>query len=273
MKKKLDYQTTNNQQLTTILVTGANGQLGMTIRKMEANYPLIEFIFTSSSELDITTQSKVNEIFKKYRPLYCINCAAYTNVEQAEKEPKQAYAVNAEGVKNLALACKENDTILIHISTDYVFDGEKTEPYTVNDIPNPINEYGKSKLAGERIIKEILEKYFIVRTSWLYSKEFGNNFYRTILKKAKEEKELYVPDSQRGCPTNAENLVYYLFKLIKENIKEFGIKHYSDAEEMTWFDFANKIIDENNLKKSAKIVKTENYRTFARRPNYSVLKN
>lgn len=254
-----------------VLVTGANGQLGMTIRKIGASYPLIEFIFTSSSELDITNQNKINETFKRTMPLYCINCAAYTNVEQAEKDPKQAYSVNAEGVKNLALACKENDTILIHISTDYVFDGEKTEPYTIHDIPNPINEYGKSKLAGEKYIQKILSNHFIVRTSWLYSKEFGKNFYQTILKKAKTEKEIFITDKQTGCPTNTENLVEYLLKLVTNNKNEYGIYHFCDKEAMTWFDFAEKIIRENNLNHSLKIVKTENYRTFAIRPNYSVL--
>ena len=254
-----------------ILVTGANGQLGKSIHKLHSNYPELEFIFTSISELDITSSQSIESVFKAHKPDYCINCAAYTNVEQAEKESEKASAVNAEGVKNLALSCKSYGTTLIHISTDYVFDGEKGEPYTVNDVPNPINEYGKSKLAGEKYIREILEKYFIVRTSWLYSKEFGKNFYRTILEKAKTEKEIYITGQQTGCPTNTESLTQYLIETIINNNKKCGIHHFSDDKVMTWYDFALSIIKENNLTNSVKVVKAENYRTFARRPKYSVL--
>ena len=254
-----------------ILVTGANGQLGKTIQKLHSNYPELEFIFTSTSELNITDPQNIESVFKTHKPDYCINCAAYTNVEQAEKVPEKAFAVNAEGVKNIALACKSYGTTLIHISTDYVFDGEKREPYTVDDVPNPINEYGKSKLVGENYIKEILEKYFIVRTSWLYSKEFGKNFYRTILEKTKTEKEIFVTDQQTGCPTNAESLTKYLIEIIINNNKKYGIHHFSDGKVMTWYDFALSIIKENNLTNTVKVVKAENYRTFARRPKYSVL--
>lgn len=254
-----------------VLITGANGQLGKTIKKLHSNYPELEFAFTSSSELDITNLQNIESVFKAHKPDYCINCAAYTNVEQAEKEPEKAFAVNAEGVKNIALACKNYGTTLIHISTDYVFDGEKGKPYTVDDVPNPINEYGKSKLAGENFIKEILEQYYIVRTSWLYSKEFGKNFYRTILEKAKTESEIHVTDQQTGCPTNTENLAAYVAELININSKQYGVYHFCDHEVMTWYDFALIIIKENNLTKTVKVVKAENYRTFARRPKYSVL--
>ena len=125
-------------------------------------------------------------------------------LKEQKKTPDIAYAVNADGVKNVALACYEKDVILIHISTDYVFDGEKESPYTITDLPNPINQYGKSKLQGEFHIRKVLKKYFIIRTSWLYS-EFGNNFYKTILKKAKSEKVLYITDEQIGCPTNGKS--------------------------------------------------------------------
>ena len=180
-----------------VLVTGANGQLGKTINELfSKNEDNLKFTFATRAELDITKEANLKVFFRNNKFDYCINCAAYTNVEQAEKTPKTAYKVNAEGVKYLAEACKETDTVLIHISTDYVFDGEKTEPYTVKDKPNPINEYGKSKLLGEQHIQDILEKYFIIRTSWLYSKKYGNNFYKTILEKAKAEKELFITDEQ-----------------------------------------------------------------------------
>ena len=174
-----------------VLVTGANGQLGQCLQKIAPSYKELNFKFNSSKELDITDILEIETAFVKGNFDYCINCAAYTNVEQAEKTPDIAYKVNVEGVKNLANVCKSYNTTLIHISTDYVFDGEKDEPYTVKDVPNPINEYGKSKLLGEKHIQEIMDNYCIIRTSWLYS-EFGKNFYTTILKKAKAGENLSV---------------------------------------------------------------------------------
>lgn len=254
-----------------VLVTGSNGQLGKTIHELfSKNKDKLEFTFLSKEELDITEEKNSRAFFKNNKFDYCINCAAYTNVEQAEKTPQIAHKVNAEAVKLLAKACNETSTTLIHISTDYVFDGKKTEPYTIKDIPNPINEYGKSKLLGEKYIQDILDKYFIVRTSWLYSKKYGNNFYRTILKKAKEGKKLYITDSQKGCPTNTENLSNYILNLIKGESKNYGIKHFCDEKAMTWYDFAEQILNEH-LYNNIKLVKVKNYRTFARRPKNSVL--
>ncbi|WP_159018805.1 dTDP-4-dehydrorhamnose reductase [Algibacter sp. L3A6] len=253
-----------------VLVTGSTGQLGKTIEELYLNNNEgIEFIFTSKSKLDITDINSVQNIFETEQFDYCINCAAYTNVEQAEKTPKIAFDVNAEGVKNLAKVCKEYGVVLIHVSTDYVFDGEKKTPYTVTDEANPINEYGKSKLKGENYIKEVLEKYFIVRTSWLYSKKYGKNFYKTILEKSTTEKELHIIDSQTGCPTDTANLADYLFKLLKDN--NFGIHHFTDKKAMTWHDFSKKILTENNMLGNIKLVKANNYRTFVSRPKYSVL--
>src|SRR5690606_37549958 len=166
-----------DKQPISILVTGAQGQLGLTIQELYVGNSAFDFTFTSKSELDITNKREIEIFFEQYKFDYCINCAAYTNVEQAEKTPDLAYKVNAEAVKSLAEVCKEYETTLIHISTDYVFDGEKEIPYTIKDLPNPINEYGKSKLLGEQYVQEILQNYFIVRTSWLYSKKYGKNFY------------------------------------------------------------------------------------------------
>ena len=271
MEKGLNKPITNNQQPTTILVTGSKGQLGLTFKELYDNKTELNLTFLSKEELDISEEIQVKKYFKKNYFDYCINCAAYTNVEQAEKTPEIAYKVNAEGVKYLAEACKETNTILIHISTDYVFDGEKGEPYTIDDLPNPINEYGKSKLLGERFIQEILQDYFIIRTSWLYSKKYGNNFYRTILEKAKTKKELFVTDKQIGCPTNTESLAKYIMDLVINKFTGYGIKHYSDGAAMTWFDFANQILSENNLKNKTNLVKGNKYITFARRPKNSVL--
>lgn len=254
-----------------VLVTGANGQLGKTIEELYSNNKGLEFTFASKEDLDITKVSELAFFFIKNRFDYCINCAAYTNVEQAEKTPEIAYKVNAEGVKYLAEICKKTNTVLIHISTDYVFDGEKTTPYTVDDLPKPINEYGTSKLLGERYIQNTIEDYFIIRTSWLYSKKHGKNFYKTILKKAKTEKELSVTSDQKGCPTNTTNLSKYIIKLIIENNNDFGVKHYCDNKAMTWYDFAKQILTENNTKSKIKLIKAKNYITFAKRPRNSVL--
>ena len=192
-------------------------------------------------------------------------------MDQAEKTPERAFEVNAEGVKNVALACKEHNIILIHISTDYVFDGERETPYYVKDQPNPINEYGKSKLLGEQYIQQILKKYYIVRTSWLYS-EFEKNFYKTILKKAQTEKVIYVTDKEIGCPTNANNLAKFILEVMVLGNKKYDIYHFTDGEAMTWFDFAMVILSENNLEGKVQIVRGKKCRTFAKRPKSSVLK-
>lgn len=255
-----------------VLVTGANGQLGKTIEELYSdNQDGLDFVFVSKAELDITKAEELRLFFDKNQFDFCINCAAYTNVEQAEKTPEIAFKVNAEGLKNIAKACKANNTVLIHISTDYVFDGEKKEPYTVDDVPNPINEYGKSKLLGERYIQETLEDFFIIRTSWLYSKNYGKNFYRTISEKAKTEKELFVTDKQVGCPTNTETLTKYIIDIIDSSNGNFGIHHFSDNKPMTWYSFAEKIFLDNNISNKVKLVKAKNYCTFAERPKNSVL--
>jgi len=155
--------------MTTILVTGGNGQLATCINDIEAKYLNLNFIYTDYQDLDISDFNQLQSFFAKNEIDYCINCAAYTAVDKAEIEIEKAYAINAEGAKNLALACKEKSVVLIHISTDFVFDGNKTEPYTEEDKPNPISVYGASKLKGEVEIQEILKEHFIIRTSWLYS--------------------------------------------------------------------------------------------------------
>ena len=253
-----------------ILVTGASGQLGLSIQNIYKKYTNLEFVFMNSKELDITNSNGIQEIIRSSHFDFCINCAAYTNVEQAEKHSEKAFAVNAEGVKNIATACKNNNVVLIHISTDYVFDGEKGAPYTPEDKPNPINEYGKSKLLGEQNIQQILKKYFIVKTSWLYS-EFGKYFYKTILMKAQTEQVIYVTDKETGRPTNANNLVKYILEVMVLGNKDYGIYHFTDGIEMTWFDFASRIIADNNLNRTTNVVRDNNYRSFARRPKNSVL--
>ena len=260
--------------ITKVLITGAKGQLAKTMQQLFGQKKDdIAFAYVSKKELDITDKSKVNLFLKKNDFDYCINCAAFTNVEQAEKTPETAFSINADAVKNLAEVCYETNCILIHISTDYVFDGKKKGAYTVNDAPNPINVYGASKLLGESYIQDTLEKYFIIRTSWLYSKKFGHNFYQTIVRKSKTEKTLFITDTQIGCPTNTINLSYFIFSIIYEKSEHYGLKHFCDSIPMTWFNFAKSILVEHNISNQIKLVKTTKYSTFAQRPKNSVLLN
>ncbi len=253
-----------------VLVTGSNGQLGQCIAKIKGDYPELNFYFANSTALDITNSNQIQSLFKEKSFDFVINCAAYTNVEQAEKEPDKAFLINAQGVKNLAEICKEYKTTLFHISTDYVFDGKKGSPYTEEDKPNPINVYGASKLAGERYIQETLDTYFILRTSWLYS-EFGHNFFKTILKKSKTEEKLTIVTSETGTPTNANDLAKFILHSITINTDNYGIYHYSNEGEATWYDFAKEILRLSGKLEVIKLEKTDNYPTFAQRPKYSVL--
>jgi dTDP-4-dehydrorhamnose reductase len=255
-----------------VLVTGAGGQLGKSIQDLAPEYESMEFFFMEKTELDITNRDKVMEKFRQVQPDYSINCAAYTEVDQAEKTPQPAYAVNVKGVENLVRACDETGTILIHISTDYVFDGKKKEGYRPEDQPNPINVYGRTKLEGEQIIHKRLDHYFIIRTSWLYSKKYGPNFYLTILEKAKRGEKLTVTDAQRGCPTDATNLARHILELIDSGSTDYGISHFTDSVAMSWLEFADRILTENGLKEVTELVKGENYLTFAPRPQFSNLK-
>ncbi|WP_299315617.1 dTDP-4-dehydrorhamnose reductase [uncultured Aquimarina sp.] len=253
-----------------VLITGGNGQLGQCINFVNNDYPELELYFTNSKELDITDKELVYSFFRNKSFDYVINCAAYTNVEQAEKEPKKAFLVNAEGAKNLAEVCKEYKVILIHISTDYVFDGKKHTPYTEDDVPNPINEYGKSKLLGEQYIREAMDEYFIIRTSWLYS-QFGHNFYKTILKKLKIEKELTIVSSEMGTPTNANDLAEFIIAIVKSGSSQYGVYHYSNQGQATWYDFGKDIVRLSGKENMIRFKKIDNYPTFAERPKYSVL--
>ena len=257
-----------------VLVTGANGQLAQTIKELYLNNSEgYKFTFVSKLDLDISNKEQVEAFLGASEYHYCINCAAYTNVEQAEKTPDIAFRINAEALKNLAGICEKYKITLLHVSTDYVFDGEKNEPYTIKDHTNPINVYGESKLQGELNIKASLKKHFIIRTSWLYSKKYGKNFYKTILSKVGNATELRITDAQLGCPTNCESLAKYIYKIITSGTTQYGVYHFCDKHEMTWYDFAYAILEENNALHKVKLIKDRNYITFAKRPKYSVLKS
>lgn len=253
-----------------VLVTGANGQLGQCFQKHSKNYPEIEFLFCTSHELDITSEEALSEYFQNKNIDYCINTAAYTNVEQAENEKEKAFLVNAEGAKNVAEICKKYEVLLFHFSTDYVFNGNSSRPYTETDEVDPINVYGASKLKGEEEIQSVFEDYFILRTSWLYS-EFGHNFFRTILRKADENATLNITNSQIGTPTNANDLASYVIKMITSESKAHGVYHFSNDGQGTWYDFAVEILNYSGKMDQVTLNKTGFFKTLAERPEYSVL--
>lgn len=257
--------------MKTILVTGANGQLAKCLEKIHGDFPDFQFHFIASSSLDITSEENLKHYFEQQHFDYVINCAAYTNVEKAEAEREKAFLVNAEAVKNLANLCHLYQATLIHFSTDYVFNGESEKPYAETDTVDPINVYGASKLRGEQYIAQELNRYFIFRTSWLYS-EFGHNFFRTMLKKAEEENvELKITSEQTGAPTNANDLAAAVMQIIGEENTKYGLYHFSNEGEATWFDFAKAIFQNAEKLESVNLQASNAYKTLARRPIYSVL--
>lgn len=263
-----------------VLVTGANGQLGQAIQSIATDYPAIDFVFCSSSDLDITNLENCETIFKQYQPNFCINTAAYTAVDKAETEPEKAHLINVIGAQNLAEVCKKQDTVLLHVSTDFVFDGDNRVtssgvemPYTETDIPNPTGVYGQTKLEGEIAIQNTWEKHFIIRTSWVYS-QFANNFMKTMIRLGNERNELSVVNDQIGTPTNAVDLAEVLLHIVKSQkskVKNFGIYNFSNEGQCSWYDFANEIFKLNNISINLKGIPTESYPTPAKRPKYSVL--
>lgn len=256
-----------------IVITGANGQLGKCLQDIAGlfcnNYL---FYFKSSKELDITNVREVDKFFTQQKFDFCINCAAYTSVDKAESDKVMAYLVNSTGVRNIANTCKANNTTLIHISTDFVFDGKSNNPYSELDLPRPINVYGASKLEGERHIERILKNYFIIRTSWLYS-EYGDNFVKTMLRLGEEKDEISVVNDQIGSPTYAGDLGNAIMKIIITKTEKFGLYHYSNKGEISWFDFASMIFEINKMNVELKAIPSSAYPTPAKRPAYSCLEN
>ncbi|WP_417356015.1 dTDP-4-dehydrorhamnose reductase [Flavobacterium sp.] len=253
-----------------VLVTGASGQLGQSIKHIAASHSSLSFYYADSKEGDITNKATLEKLFKEVKPDYCINAAAYTAVDKAETDKEQAYAVNVTGAKNLAEVCNARGVKLIHISTDFVFDGTKSTPYTEEDITNPQGVYGLTKRQGEQEIENALKEHYIVRTSWLYS-QFANNFMKTMLRLAAERDSLGVIDDQKGTPTNAVDLAEAMLKIIESGKAAYGIYHYSNEGETSWYGFAKQIFETNNVNIDLKPIPTSAYPTPAKRPQYSVL--
>ena len=250
-----------------ILVTGVAGQLGHEIKNMIQDH---EVIGTSRNDMDITDAESVHKVIKEIRPDVVIHCAAYTKVDDAEKNSNLCYKVNVIGSQNLASATYSIGSKILFVSTDYLFDGIKNAPYTEFDIPNPLNVYGKSKLAGESFIKELNPRHFIVRTAWLYG-ENGNSFVKTMLKLSKNRDVLKVVNDQRGTPTSTADLSRGILKLIETD--NYGVYHGTCKGETTWNEFAKKIFELSNIKVNVEPISTEEFGSPALRPKYSVLRN
>lgn len=259
-----------------MILTGYEGQLGSEIVKVLEKQDNILMIKVNSKELDITNRVFVLSYIIQSKPDIIINCAAYTNVDQAEEDYEKAFQVNALGPRNLAIAAESIGAKLIHISTDYVFDGRgvlsdgEILPYREYDLPNPINVYGKTKLLGENYLRELCSKYFIIRTSWLYG-ENGNNFVKTIIRAAKAKGQLQVVNDQVGNPTNAEDLANHILRLAFTD--EYGVYHCTGNGICSWYDFACKIVEYTGIDCTVEPVDSKQFERKAKRPSYSCLDN
>jgi dTDP-4-dehydrorhamnose reductase len=264
-----------------ILITGAKGQLGMQIIKMISSmnselgplneaYKTAEVFGVDIDELDIADLNSARKYILNIKPNVIINCAAYTNVDGCETNEDMAFKANAIGPRNLAIISEEIRAKLIHISTDYVFQGNGSKPYREYDIPKPNSVYGNTKYLGEEYVKQFCSRYFIVRTAWLYG-YYGKNFVKTIIKAAKENGKLDVVNDQRGNPTNAEDLAYHLLKLALT--EEYGIYHCTGNGECSWYDFACRIVEYSNINCSVNPITSEKINRAAKRPSYSSLDN
>ena len=250
-----------------VLVTGADGQLGYDMVK-RLNENSIECLGTSLNELDITNEAQTNKVITNYNPDVVIHCAAYTAVDKAENERELCYNVNVLGTKYVASACKDIDAKMVYISTDYVFDGKGNQPFEVTDQPNPINYYGKTKYKGELEVQKLLNKYFIIRISWVFGKN-GNNFVKTMLRLAKERDEISVVADQIGSPTYTYDLTRLIVDMIQT--ENYGIYHATNEGYCSWYEFACEIFRQAGLEVKVKPIKTEDYITKAKRPKNSRL--
>ena len=255
-----------------ILVTGSEGQLGNEIRELEKEYQKHTFFLTDKNELDITKEEAINKFFKANKIEVLINCAGYTAVDKAEGDKPQAMLINATAVKYLAQACAKSNALMIHVSTDYVFEGKSFKPYTENDTASPKSIYGKTKLDGEIEVIFNAKRALIFRTSWLYS-SYGKNFVKTIAEKAKTTKELRVVFDQIGTPTYAADLARAILDIIPKVPSKIRseIYNYSNEGVTSWYDFAQAIVDIKNIDCKIEPILSKDFPTEAARPFYSVL--
>lgn len=257
--------------MAKILITGASGQLGQCLKKI-AKQGLIghDYFFADSAQLNITDVASIDKTFAEFRPDFVVNCAAYTAVDLAEDQKELAFAINAFGVESLAKVCNDYGAMLIHISTDYVFDGETELPYTEDDFTNPQSVYGASKRKGEELALEANPKTIVIRTSWLYS-EFSKNFVKTMLHLFQTKEELGIVGDQFGQPTNANDLAEVIIKIVESPQHRFGIYHFSNSPETTWYLFAEKIAELSKSIINIKPISTAEFPTKANRPRRSTM--
>ena len=260
--------------MSSILVTGAKGQLGSDLQAISKRYPDNDFIFTDVDELNILNPELLDFFFDKYKITHCINCAAFTAVDLAESESEQARRINVEGPELIAKACRKHNSALIHISTDFVFDGKKRDPYLEDDDPSPLGVYGKTKYEGEKKVLEHHDGSIIVRASWLYS-AYGSNFVKTMIRLGNEKDEISVVNDQVGSPTYARDLATAIMvvtgRLDKGKSELSGIYHYSNQGVTSWYDFAKEVIRLMEISCEVIPIATAEYPTPAERPGYSVL--
>lgn len=255
---------------TTILVTGANGQLGSELKELAPLHPQFDFVFFTREGLSIADEDALKEAFRKNRPAYFINCAAYTAVDRAEEERAQAFAINGEAVGTIARLCRENGCRLVHISTDYVFDGEQREPLREDAPVKPVNAYGESKLLGEELALRENPEAVIIRTAWVYS-AYGKNFVKTMIRLMNEREQVSVVADQTGSPTYAADLAEAILQIVAHPQWTPGIYHYSNEGIITWYDFAKAIKRLTGASCTVNGILTEQYPTPAKRPAYSVM--
>ncbi|RFM28674.1 dTDP-4-dehydrorhamnose reductase [Deminuibacter soli] len=256
-----------NKQI--VLVSGKNGQLGYELQQLAGAFQdTYEFVFADRTGLDVSDAASIEQAFRQYQPAFFINCAAYTAVDKAEAEQAAALAANAEGVGVIARLCNEYKTWLIHVSTDYVFNGNGTSPYKPEDATDPVNYYGYTKWQGEQLALKNNERTVIIRTSWVYSSH-GNNFVKTMLRLMKDRTDLNVVSDQVGSPTYAYDLAEAILQVLHQPVA--GIYHYSNEGVISWFQFAEAIRAIAALNCTVHPIPTSGYPTPARRPAYSVM--
>jgi len=256
--------------MSNVVVFGASGQLGQCLKDFTDKNGISTVYFPSEAEANILDDAALTKVFETYKPDFSINCAAYTAVDKAEDDRELALKINKTGVENIARHCKASGSALVHISTDFIFKGDRPTPRNEDAIAEPVNVYGQTKLDGELAVKAILDKYFIIRTGWLYS-EYGNNFVKTMLKLGAERDELKIVADQTGTPTYAMDLAACIMHVISVNSSDYGVYHYSNEGIASWYDFAKAIFDLSGTKVKALPVKTSEYVTKALRPAYSVM--
>lgn len=259
-----------NTSLKTILVTGKNGQLGSELLSLAMSYPGYQFVFLGRQELDLSSLKALEALFEAHKPQFFVNAAAYTAVDKAESEKESAMEINGYAPGRIAEFCSKYGTKLIHISTDYVFDGQGTSPYLPQQATSPVNFYGESKLKGEELAQKHNNATIIIRTAWVYS-TYGHNFVKTMLRLMNERPAIGVVSDQFGAPTYARDLAVAIMDIIEAGAEHYGIYHFSNAGNISWYDFACAIRDKSRLVCQVNPITTKDFPTPAKRPAYSVL--